>query len=182
MLRPGLTAMGAALVTALWATDGLATEHEPDAEPRNGFSAKMQLGVGYHNLYGHSIVGGLGGIALGAQFKDIGALHGHVVGQIGMSDSGLRTTMISFGPTWEFELGRVRPGIGPVIHYLSVERATGGSLSTDIEGGARVFVDIDLWQSPHAAFTLTLLGELTHVPDSTMGSFGLMLGTRFKAP
>lgn len=182
MLSHRLTGAAAALFTALSVSEGLATEYEPEPEPRNGFSAKVQLGGAYHHLYGHSIAGGVGGVALGVQFKDIGALHGHAIGQIGMTDSGLQTTMISFGPTWEFELGRVRPGLGPVIHYLVVDRATGGTLSTDIEAGARVFVDFDLWQSRHTAIHLTLLGELTHVPDSTMGSFGLMFGARFKAP
>ncbi len=139
-----------ALACAFMAAPGAAFEQSGDARydsedddvppPRNGFSAKALVGPSFHMLYDHPVGGVMVGAAFGAQFKDIGAIHGTFMFHSGASDEGLDTTSYGGSVTWEHILGRVRPGIGMALQYLELRRATRGLPLSHLGVGPTAFL------------------------------------------
>lgn len=166
-----------------FAEDWEVAADEVEKVPRNGFSTKAYVGPSYHALYSHPMGTVMGGVALGAQFKDIGALHGTFLFQLGATDAGLRTTSYGGSVTWEHIFGRVRPGIGVLVQQFHLERATSPGTLAFFGGGLTGFLSVDVVQSPHANFFIGLNGELIFMPDETVfpGAW-LNFGGRFKAP
>ncbi|MFP6684584.1 MAG: hypothetical protein VB934_07720, partial [Polyangiaceae bacterium] len=156
-------------------------EAEP-ARPRNGFSAKVSVGPRYQDLHGHAIWSGAPAVAFGAQFKDVGAIHGDFSVGVGNTDGGLMTSAFAFGPTWEFILGAWRLGGGPQLSVIWMTRASNGGTMVATGACGVAFAGIDLVQGETTSLHLGLDGRLGRVGDMNHASVGLSLGVRFKTP
>jgi len=154
---------------------------EPEEETGNGFSGKVELSAAYDRLFSHSMYSAGGGIALGAQFYDIGALHGMVSVHRGATDGGLAILTLTAAPTWEFIFGRVRPGFGVGVHHFELEGRTTNNYRDTIVGLA--FLTVDVVQSPYANVYAGARGDLTELDGHLLGGARLTLaGGRFKVP
>jgi hypothetical protein len=196
MRRPIRLLVMAAMAQATLAAPGIADAQPPppppeeawypESEPqriRNGFSAKVGLGPNYRSLHGHDIWGARFSGALGAQFKDWGAVHGEFAYEIGAIESGLKTESASFGPTWEFVIDRLRLGLGGQMALVWVERATYDASLFGGGYGFNAFMSYDLISDDHVNLYLALDGRYSWLDDDLgYGGLGLTLGTRFKTP
>ena len=164
-----------------WADSQL--DAPPEPRVRNGFSAKLGAGPMYRSIHGHDIWGARFTAALGAQFKDIGSLHGEFGYAIGKTDGGLETETLTFAPTWEFIIERFRIGLGPQWTLLWMERVTIDESMFGGGWGFTGFASVDLIQGDHANMYLALDGRYSWFDDGLdYGGLGLSLGARFKTP
>jgi hypothetical protein len=185
----GHAAAAAALATALLGARARA-EGRPLApaeaydRPRNGFSNKLGVGVGLRRLQGHEMFAPEVALALGAQFKDWGAVHGELRLARGALEGDLDTLFLGFAQTWEFVFGRVRPGLGLALGYVRVERVTGedGGTFDAASLTVPVFLTVDLYQSDNFNVWLGGRGEGGVVDESSLLALGAGAGVRFKLP
>ena len=174
------------------ASDGAfaqSTSPEPEPAPKSkpvssGFSGKLGAGPAIHGIHGHEVWGARLQMALGAQIRDIGAIHGDLSYGIGATELGLKTQTYSFAVTWEFIVGPARLGLGPEFTLLWMDRYTTDFSTMDSSGtGFTTFIGFDVVQSDHVNLNLALHGRYAWLAnDLGYGGAGLTLGGRVKTP
>lgn len=157
-------------------------EEAPPAE-RNGFMAQVGVGPGVYSLGGHALGTFELHLGLGAQFGQVGAIHGDFAFAAGETEDGLRTRLYSHAAVWDFIFGRFRPGLGVRGYVVEVERATRPNSMLGFGVAGVLSLGVDVVQTDYANVAIGLEGEGGRVSEDIplLGAF-LRFGGRFKVP
>lgn len=112
-------------------------------DPRNGFSAHLDLGLGARWLYGDPLLGFDGTFGLGGRLRDV-HLYADMHLLFGRVE-GLTATAVDVGPSIDVEVAeRLRLGGGLAFGGMKIGRVTSGGSATAFTFGARAFVAYDI--------------------------------------
>lgn len=137
----------------------------------------------YRSIHGYDIWGARFTAALGAQFKDIGSIHGEFGYAVGRTEGGLKTETYTSAATWEFILERFRIGLGPQLTLVWMQRVTVDDSMFGGGWGLNAFASYDLIQGDHANMYVGLDGRYSWFGEGLdYGGLGVALGARFKTP